>query len=170
MDDGRQGSHKEDVKTMAKISKTHHVTKQGVIKKNPNQRIGWKRYTRDEFERMGHNDVVGYVVEYDPPLYVAVFNKDKEVIKDGRKVIQMSAFPLGWSKKKIGRFQLVDGGFGSAFYTMGRMVSGEFYETLEDVEKNSPISFGPEYKTSSSTKEAFKYVWVKNGQPVKKVD
>lgn len=144
---------------MAKISKTHHVTKDGIVKKNPPK--GWKRYTPEEFEKMGHDNVVGYVVEYVPPLYVLGYEQDKEVMRDGKKVTLLSPFPKVKSKEPIGRFQLVDGGFGSSFHTMGRMVGGKFFATLKDVEQNNPIDFGPEYKTSTSTKEAFSYVWVK---------
>jgi len=146
---------------MAKISKTHHVTKDGIVKKNPKKGNGWVRYTPEEFRDMGHNNVRGYVVEYNPPLYVSVFPK----VENGSAM-----FPVGNSKTPIGKFQVVEGGFGSSFHTMGRMVIGKFYESLEKVEKGEPVKFGPQYEASESTKEGFSYVWVKNGKPAKKVD
>jgi len=118
---------------------------------------GYKRLSIGQFRKLGHDSLDGQIVEFNPPLYIYGYEKDKKQ-KDGST--RISIFPRVQSNKPIGRFMKVEGGFGSSFACSGRMIIGTYYQTLADADKNNKIGMKG-YKVGGNTKEYPSFVWIK---------
>ena len=118
----------------------------------------WKKYSAHEFEKLGHHNVDGQIVEFKEKLYAYGYKKPRKM-PDGSE--RISCFPSYRSSEPVIRFMRVEGGFGSSFHTIGRMLIGKFYETLEDVENNRHIGHDDkELDWTGNTKEPYMCIWV----------
>lgn len=119
----------------------------------------WKSYTPEEYRKLGNDNVKGCVVEFEEPLYCYGYEKPKK-LENGHMAVNL--IPRMRTKEPVAKFMVVTGGFGSSFNTMGRMLTGEFYQSLEDVDNEQPIGYDDEeFDWGKNTKEPFFKVWVR---------
>ena len=102
--------------------------------------------------RKTHTGFKDMIVEYDPPLYLNGYQRF-----EGNYI---SCSPCVRSKEPVGRFQKVSGGFGSCFACNGSSIFGIYYQTIEDVINDNPITM-QDTEISTCTKEFPAYVWMK---------
>lgn len=138
----------ETLKKARELGLTKKTLCKGEVPQMNLKRISLSEYWKKK------DSLKGVLVEFEKPLYIYGFEKPK----DG----YMNLSPSVKSKKPIGRFMLVLDGFGSNRNSIGRMLIGDFYESLEDFFNSKPIAF-ENYDVGHNTKERPDYVWCENG-------
>lgn len=77
-------------------------------------------------------DLTGHIIVFDEPLIVyETIEKRKKAIRDGKEVTMYLDYQTDNYKKCS--FMRAQGGFGSYSRCSGRMIIGDFFETIEDV-------------------------------------
>ena len=88
-----------------------------------------------------HDNLTGHIIVFDDPLIVHQgIRKERDTEHNGKKVKKVWTEPTG----KIAEcsFMRAESGFGCYSRCSGRMICGEFFQTIQDVLDNKPFDIG----------------------------
>ncbi len=111
------------------------------------------------------DDMTGHILVFEDPLIVhQTIEKRTPVKHEGKIVTRIEHIPTGKIAKCY--FMRATGGFGCYKRCSGRMICGDFYETIDDVLKNNvfdegntkcyPTGYIPDLFTEHEEKEVIK--------------
>lgn len=87
------------------------------------------------------DNMTGHIIVFEDPLIVhQTIEKRTPTTYEGKQVIQVEQIPTGKIAKCY--FMRAEGGFGSYACCSGRMIIGDFFETIQDVLDNKKFQDG----------------------------